>query len=207
MNPLAARLDEGLGRMDLDLAADTRAQLLALVDLLAHWNRAYNLTAVRDPLEMIGRHLLDSLAALPYLRGPRLLDLGTGAGLPGLPLAICRPHLRWVLLDANGKKIRFVRQAMLELGLDNVEPVQGRIQSYRPKQKFATITARACAALADLTEMAGPHLAPGGVLLAFKGRKATAELTESGLRGEVHCIQVPFVEGARAILEIPSTEG
>ena len=204
MNPLAARLDEGLGRMGLDLAAAPRERLLALVELLARWNRAYNLTAVRDPLEMIGHHLLDSLAALPYLRGPRLLDLGTGAGLPGLPLAICRPDLDWVLLDANGKKIRFVRQAVLELGLDNVEPVQGRIPSYRPEGKFATITARACAALPDLMDLAAPHLAPGGVLLAFKGRRAAEELAESGLRGEVHRVEIPFVEGARAILEIPS---
>ncbi len=207
MSPAVERLDQGLGRMGLAPPPETRERLLALVRLLARWNRAYNLTAVRDPLAMIGHHLLDSLSALPLLRGPRLLDLGTGPGLPGLPLAIWRPDLEWVLLDANGKKIRFVRQAVMDLGLGNVTPVQGRIQAYPREEKFATITARAFASLPELAALSRPHLVADGVLLAFKGRRAGGELAESGLRGRVHRVEVPFVEGARAILEIPPPEG
>ncbi len=107
-------------------------QLLHYHALLHKWNQAFNLTAVRDPLEMIDRHLLDSLSLLPYVEGKRVLDMGTGAGLPGIPLAICLPQTQFVLLDSNGKKIRFVRQAMMELGLQNVEPVQARLEAYQP---------------------------------------------------------------------------
>ncbi len=129
---IGQRFDQGATELGLSLTAEQRQRLLQFLDLLVRWNQAYNLTAVRDPVEMVAKHLLDSLAIHPFLFGETLLDIGTGAGLPGLPLAILSPERRFWLLDSNGKKIRFVRQALLELGLDNVEPVQARIETYRP---------------------------------------------------------------------------
>lgn len=177
---LRARLDAGLAAMDdrigtrLDEAS--RAALIAYLGLLERWNRAYNLTAVRDPEQMVPRHLLDSLAVLPWVtRGP-VLDLGTGAGLPGIPLAIARPKLGFTLIDSNGKKTRFVRQAVLELGLENVEVIQARLEAYQPEHKFATIVARALAPLPSLYSGARALATEDARLLALKGSQAAAEL-------------------------------
>lgn len=184
------RLDTGLAAMgtDIDAALDGagRDRLIAYLALLQRWNRAYNLTAVRDPLDMVPRHLLDSLAVLPWVtRGP-VLDAGTGAGLPGIPLAVARPALSFVLLDGNGKKTRFVRQAVLELGLDNVEVVHSRLEAYRPKAKFVTITARAVASLSELFDSCAHLAAADARLLALKGRlpeQEIAALTETTVPG------------------------
>ena len=209
---LVARLDAGLAALGVAATGQQRRQLLGYIDLLARWNRAYNLTAVREPAEMIPRHLLDSLAVLPWVRCGPVLDVGTGAGLPGLPLAILRPELAFTLLDGNGKKIRFVRQAVLELGLRNVTPVQARIETYRPQVNFATITARAVAPLAALCAECAPLTAPGGVLLALKGRDPDAEV--AGLAAaalprvrmaavSVHALQVPGLDAERSVIEVP----
>ena len=209
---LGARLDTGLAGLGIDVSAAQRAQLLAFVGLLVRWNRAYNLTAVREPAEMIPRHLLDSLAVLPWVRCGPVLDVGTGAGLPGLPLAILRPELAFTLLDGNGKKIRFVRQAVLELGLRNVTPVQARIETYRPQVNFATITARAVAPLAAICTSCAPLAAPGGVLLALKGREPAAEVAglaaaaPAGVRIDaltVHPLDVPGLDAERCVIEVP----
>jgi 16S rRNA (guanine527-N7)-methyltransferase len=177
---LRARLDAGLREMPpgisepLDEAA--RDKLIQYLLLLGRWNRAYNLTAVRDPREQVARHLLDSLAVLPWVsRGP-VLDVGTGAGLPGIPLAIARPALAFSLLDSNGKKVRFVRQAVVELGLSNVQAIQIRLEAYRPERKFATIVARALASLPNLCASVAGLVADDGRLLALKGRQAEEEL-------------------------------
>ena len=127
---LERRLGQGLAALGIALDAQTRAKLLQFLDLLAHWNRAYNLTAVREIEQMLPRHLLDSLSVLPYLHGRRVLDLGTGAGLPGIPLALARPDLDFVLLDSNAKKVRFVKQAIHELGLRRVAAVQSAAERY-----------------------------------------------------------------------------
>lgn len=216
------RLDAGLRGMrgEIGQALDdaARDKLVQYLLLLLRWNRTFNLTAIRDPMEMVPRHLLDSLAALPWVeRGP-VLDAGTGAGLPGIPLAIARPGLVFVLLDSNGKKTRFVRQAVAELALNNVEVVQSRLETYRPRSKFATIVARALAALPSLVDGASRLAAEHGRLLAFKGPLAGDELAALGpfLRGRdgpasrsmavaassCHPLVVPGVGGERNLIEV-----
>ena len=134
--PLKPLLARGARELGLELGVEAQQQLLAFIDLLAKWNKTYNLTAVRDPEQMVARHLLDSLSILPYLDAARVLDIGTGAGLPGIPLALARPGLRVTLLDSNAKKIRFITQAVHELGLDNIEVVHTRVEDFAPLQDF-----------------------------------------------------------------------
>jgi len=175
---LATKLRAGLAQL-VDAEVDTIqfSELLAYLDLLQRWNRTYNLTAVRDPAAMIPRHLLDSLSILPWVSGRRLLDAGTGAGLPGVPLAIVRPELDVTLLDSSGKKVRFLNHLRRELGLQNTRPVQARLEEYEPGSSFDTIVSRAFASLADFAE-AARHLAGAARLLAMKGRYPEAELQD-----------------------------
>jgi 16S rRNA (guanine527-N7)-methyltransferase len=172
------RLQAGLARLpDADLDEGQVGLLLRYIDLLVRWNRAYNLTAVREPGQMVTRHLLDSLAILPWVGSGPLLDAGTGAGLPGVPLAIARPGLAVTALDSAGKKIRFLNQLRRELGLDNLRPVQARLETFRPERPLDTIVSRAFARLADFAQ-AARHLAGGARLLAMKGRHPAEELDE-----------------------------
>lgn len=159
-----------------ELPQASRDQLLAYLDLLSHWNTAFNLTAVRDPVEMVSRHLLDSLSVLPWLEGESLLDAGSGAGLPGVPLAIMRPRLEVTVLDSVGKKIRFLRQVKRELGLDNIHPVQARLEDYSPDIPFDTVISRAFSELAPFASAARHLCAPGTRLLAMKGRRPDEEM-------------------------------
>ena len=184
----------------MPLPAADRQRLLAFVRLLAKWNAAYNLTAVRDPEEMVTRHLLDSLVLLPYVQGPRVLDIGTGPGLPGIPLAVARPDCAFTLLDANAKKTRFVTQAVGELGLKNVEVVQTRVENYRPVEKFDTLVARAFSSIADMLKNTRHLCAPDGRFLAMKGVYPEAELAAipAGYAvSEVVALKVPGLEAAR----------
>lgn len=199
------RLAVGLAHLHLTLTASQQTALLDYLALLARWNRAYNLTGVREPLAMVGQHLLDSLAALPWLSSGPVLDLGTGAGLPGLPLAIARPDLAFVLLDSVGKKTRFVQEAVFRLGLDNVRVVQARATAYRPEQRFTTVLVRAVARL-EMCWADSAHLrAERGRLLGFKGAIPTDEIAAvraTGAAVTIHPLQVPFVTGARHLLEV-----
>jgi len=182
------------------LPVEDRQRLLAFVRLLVKWNAAYNLTAVRDPQEMVTRHLLDSLVLLPYLQGPRVLDIGTGPGLPGIPLAVARPDCAFTLLDANAKKTRFVTQAVGELGLKNVVVVQDRVENYRPEQKFDTLVARAFSSIADMLNHAQHLCAPGGRFLAMKGVYPEGELAAIPADFAVHEVvelKVPGLDAAR----------
>jgi 16S rRNA (guanine527-N7)-methyltransferase len=166
---LETRLVEGLAGLDQSLAPDRQARLIDYLELLADWNRAYNLTAVDDPIEMVERHLVDSLSIRPFIDGQRIHDVGTGAGLPGMVLAIAEPERRYVLVDSNGKKVRFLRHVVRTLGLANVEPLQGRIESIRLEPPPDQVLARALAPLARLVGWLSPALDRGAQLLAMKG--------------------------------------
>jgi len=174
---LAEQLARGLAALKLTLTPRQYAGLLAYLQLLGKWNRVYNLTAVREPREMVARHLLDSLAVIPYIKGPRVLDVGTGAGLPGIALAVALPDLKFVLLDSVAKKTRFLVQAASELGLTNVTIETQRAENYRPAALFDTVISRAFGSLAEFLVAAGPLCRHGGLLLAMKGRFPQEELT------------------------------
>ena len=189
------------GLAALALPGELAPPLLAYLDLLARWNRTYNLTAVRDPREMVSRHLLDSLAMEPFLDGiDSLADLGTGPGLPGIPLAIARPGLRVTLVEANGKKARFLREAVRTLGLANAEVAESRIEALQRPGAFDAITARALATLPQILAFGGHLLAPGGKLLAMKGARPDEEIAAlpRGWRLEtLHRLTVPGLDGER----------
>lgn len=197
-------LDQGLEALGLgNLNHAQRRKLLAYIELLDKWNKVYNLTAVRDPLEMVTRHILDSLAILPYIRGPRVLDIGTGAGLPGIPLAIARPDAAFTLLDANAKKTRFVRQAAAELDLRNVEVVQARVEKYRPGRKFATLIARALGSLAVIVRGARHLCDEDGEFLLMKGAHPKPELADIPVEFKVIetvKLHVPGLEAERHLV-------
>lgn len=203
---LAPRLEQGLRAMDLELPDDQREKLLALVDLLDRWNRAFNLTAVRDPAAMVERHLLDSLSVLGWLTDVDTLDVGTGPGLPGLVLAIVRPDQSFTLLDSNGKKTRFVRQAIMDLKLANAEVVQSRVEQYR--NAFPQVISRAFAALPEMLELTGHLVAPGGRLLAMKG--ALTDLEKAGIpapwQAHHYPLTVPGVDEPRQLVVLQRAE-
>lgn len=187
------------------LDEEQQTKLISYVELLEKWNKTYNLTAVRKPEEMVTRHLLDSLSICPYLRGKSLLDVGTGAGLPGIPLAIVFPEYQFTLLDSNNKKTRFVVQAVAELELPNVDVVQSRVEEYETEEPFDTITTRAYAAISDMVQQTSHLMATDGVFLAMKGINPLAELGElppNYIIENNYLINVPNLDEERHLLEI-----
>nr|WP_116918836.1 16S rRNA (guanine(527)-N(7))-methyltransferase RsmG [Tamilnaduibacter salinus] len=209
----STQLDDGLARMELALTPDQRQRLLDFLGLLAKWNRAYNLTAVRDPAEMVSRQLLDSLSILPFLTADRILDVGAGGGLPGIPLAIACPERTLTLLDSNQKKTRFLTQCVLELGLDNVEVAAARAEAFESAVPFEQITCRAFTALDNLVNWCDHLLAEHGTFLAMKGVYPDDEVAALGagwrLRGS-ESLTVPGCGGERHLLIIdrsPETGG
>ena len=198
---LQARLEQGVAALGLSLPADAVSRLLDYQALLQRWNAAYNLTAVREPADMITRHLLDSLAILPHVRGATLADLGTGPGLPGIVLAIAAPGREMLLVDSNGKKVRFLREAIRALKLDGVRAVQSRVEDVQGQ--FDCVSARAFASLADMLGWGGHLLAPDGIWLAMKGKRPDDELAGVPSAFEVrsmHALQVPGLDAERHLL-------
>lgn len=195
---LHARLRAGAGELGLVLTAEQSERLIDYLELLVRWNAVYNLTAVRDPAEMVTRHLLDSLAIAPLVRGGSLIDLGTGPGLPGIPLAILAPERRVTLVDSNGKKTRFLREAVRVLGLGNVRVEQARVEDVAGQ--YDCVTARAFASLGDILTWGGHVLAPDGVCVAMKGAVDEEEMRgiPPGFRiEEIVPLHVPGLGAAR----------
>ena len=205
---LQTKLEQGIDALGLQLPADATTRLLDYLALLERWNAAYNLTAIRDPGEMVTRHLLDALAILPYVQGETLADLGTGPGLPGIPLAIAAPGRHVLLVDSNGKKVRFLREAIRALKLEGVRAVQSRVEEV--EGQFDCITARAFASLADMLGWGGHLLAPQGIWLAMKGKAPEEELPGVPAAFElraVHTLNVPGLEAAERHLVVLSRAG
>ncbi|MBN9289297.1 MAG: 16S rRNA (guanine(527)-N(7))-methyltransferase RsmG [Gammaproteobacteria bacterium 39-13] len=163
-------LVQGLSCMKIEVDAHLQAQMIAYLALLQKWNNAFNLTAVRDPLKMVGRHLLDSLAISPYLHGEHMIDVGTGAGLPGIPLSILHPEKSFFLLDSNQKKQIFLTQVVKSLSLKNVQCVHSLVEAYQPTEKFSTILTRAFASPAEMIHLTKHLLAEDGQFLAMMGK-------------------------------------
>lgn len=194
---LRQRLVSGLQAMQLALSESVVERLLAYLAMLVKWNKAYNLTAVRDPGEMVTRHLLDSLAVVPHLEGGRIIDVGTGAGLPGIPLAIVFPEREFTLLDSNGKKTRFLVQARAELGLENVTVVHARVEAFESDQRFDCVITRAFASVADILAGSRHLLTDDGHMLAMKGEvpeKELAALAQGFCLGQTIPLRVPGLE-------------
>lgn len=203
MNSLLSHLEVLLDKASIVLSDQQKHQLVRLVKLLDKWNKAYNLTSVRDPQEMLVKHILDSIVIAPYLQGQHFIDVGTGPGLPGLPLAIVQPDKQFVLLDSLGKRIRFIRQVVMELGLTNVTAVQSRVEDYQPAISFDGVLSRAFASLQDMLSWCHHLPAEHGVFLALKGQYPHDELAvlppEFALV-DSHRLSVPELDAERHII-------
>ena len=203
MTAIAKQLNQNLEQSAFFVDQSIRDQLVRYLQLLIKWNKAYNLTAVRDPLQMVARHIMDSLSIASYVKGQRVLDVGSGAGLPGIPLALCFPEYDFTLLDSNGKKTRFMVQVAKELGLGNVSVVKKRVSSYRPEKIFDTIVARAFSTVANLVGESTHLLGENSQVLAMKGTYPLAELDELGSDVgdvEVTRLEVPGVDAERHLV-------
>ena len=200
---MKAKLENLLTQAEIQLTDLQKDQLIQLVQLLHKWNKAYNLTSVRDPQEMLVKHILDSIIVSTYLQGDRFIDVGTGPGLPGLPLAIINPTKQFVLLDSLGKRISFIRNAVRELGLTNVEPVLSRVEEYQPEQKFDGVLSRAFASLKDMTDWCHHLPKENGYFYALKGIYHEDEVQELDKKFEVKdviTLNVPELVGERHLI-------
>lgn len=199
-------LESGIKQLNLAITDTQINQLIQFIELIAKWNKAYNLTAVRNNNDMARLHILDSLAILPHIQGERIIDIGTGAGLPGIPLALCLPEIQFTLLDSNAKKTRFVQQAVLELKLKNVNVVHSRVEDYQPDIKYDAVLTRAFASLPDIIKLTTHLLNESGVLLAMKGQIPEAELKElSEYNCQIIPLHIPTVEAERCLLSLKPT--
>lgn len=199
-------IEQGAAEMGLALPPGAAGRLDRFLTLLKKWNRAQNLTAITEPRAMVAGHVLDSLAGLPWVEGMRVLDVGSGAGLPGIPLAIAVPDREHVLLDSRRKRVQFLLYAKRELGLDNVSVVEARIEKYRPEGNFGTLTARAFAALPALADAAAPFIKTGARLVVWQRNDPSGELKDAlaGLRvcWAVHPVRVPGIRAPRHIVVV-----
>jgi len=203
VHDLRSVLEHGLAELGQALPDGATERLLAYVELLAKWNRTYNLTAIREPHRMISHHLLDSLAVRPYLPAGPLADIGSGGGLPGIPLAIAEPERRVTLNDANQKKAAFLRQAVIQLNLVNADVHVGRVEAWQPESRFSCVIARGFAELSRLVAQCRHLLAPGGVLAAMKGtlpREELARVPAGADCSDVRPLKVPMLNAERHLV-------
>jgi len=199
----AQQLEQGLAELGLALSSEAQQKLLAYATLLYKWNRTYSLTALREQDKAVSHHLLDSLAVLPFVVARTLLDVGSGGGMPGIPLAIARPELRVTLLDSNSKKAAFLKQAAIELALPNISVHCGRVEQYHPQDCFPAITSRAFSELADFVRLTRHLLAGDGRWLAMKGvwpHDEIARLPPDVAVDAVHRLVVPGVDAERHLV-------
>lgn len=201
----ADQLKRGLIALGLTLDGDVQQRLLDYIALIEKWNRVYNLTAIREPEKMVSHHLLDSLAVAPHLQAKRLLDVGSGAGLPGIPLALAKPDTHMTLLDSNHKKAAFLHQAVLELKLENAEVCGERVESWQTQNRFDAIISRAFSDMGEFVRVTRHLLAPGGLFAAMKGLHPYEEIDKlpTGCKVlQILPLAVPGVEGARHLVLI-----
>jgi len=202
---LLVQLRQGVEAMGLTASDFPLQAYVSYVELLVQWNSAYNLTAIRDPEKMLAYHILDSLSILPFIHGNKCLDIGTGAGLPGIILALASPNTNWTLLDGNNKKTRFVQQAVITLNIKNVEVICSRIKDYHAEHQFSTVVSRAFGSLDDFYACSHHLLAPGGSLLAMKGPDPEDEisvLSVEDVSTKIIPLSVPGVTAARTLVQI-----
>lgn len=204
-------LESGLAALNIEMSRAQIAKLQRFLDVLVRWNRVYPLTSVRSSEQMVVRHLLDSLSIVSYVDGPNVLDVGSGAGIPGIPLAVARPECRFVLLDSHGKKTRFITHAAGQLDLANVKVARARVEDYAVEIGFDTVISRAFSSLGEFASLAGHLCGRTGCLLAMKGRLRSAErdALPAGWRvGEIHRLVVPGLEAQRHLVllkRVPET--
>lgn len=198
------RWSQGLATLNCEATTEQVRKLKAYVALLAQWNKTYNLTAVRDPRQMIPLHIFDSLSVAPFIEGDTCLDVGSGGGLPGIPLAIMQPDRQFTLLDTNGKKTRFMQQAVIELGLKNVNVAHTRVEKWKNEYLFDTIVSRAFASIIDFINTSSLHLNKNGQMLAMKGQHPTDELSllpNEFIVDYLKDLHVPEVVGGRCLIK------
>ena len=201
---LSEKIATGCAAQDLKVTKEVIDKLTAFVKLLSKWNRVYNLTSVRLPDDMVNRHIQDSLIVLPWITGPDLLDVGSGAGLPGLPLAMVKPELSVTCLDANAKKTRFIQQVVSELDLQNVQVEHQRAEKYQPESPFHQVISRAFSSLLQMQKSAGHLCLSNGEMLAMKGMKPTEELSvlrTMGYKPQVIGLQIPSLDAERHLIK------
>jgi len=198
-----------LRELNLNCSPLQLEKLLKYLELLQRWNKAFNLTAIRDPLQMVRLHLLDSLAIHPYVQGLKsIIDVGTGPGLPGIPLAILNPEINFTLLDSNGKKTRFLFQAINELKLTNASEINHRVEAYQPNQLFDAVISRAFSSISDMLNQCDHLVSDQGCFLAMKGKKPDSELSQMSKAYkviEVSEVNVPLIDSERHLIKIIKT--
>ncbi len=199
------QLLDGCTALTISLNDEQADKLLRFTQLIGKWNKTYNLTAIKNQEEMVSLHLLDSLTVLPYLHGKRIIDIGTGAGLPGIPLAICLPEVNFTLLDSNAKKTRFVQQAVLELKLTNVTVQHSRVEDYQPEERFDVVLTRAFAELSDIMEGCRHLLGENGRFIAMKAKCSEAELAKVTADKQIIPVTIPGVAAERNLVCIQSS--
>ncbi len=204
---LAQQLTYGLKQLALSIDEDTQAKLLAFMALILKWNKVYNLTAITVAEDMLKKHILDSLAVLPYLNTGRIIDVGTGAGLPGIPLALCRPQQPFFLLDSSEKRQRFLMQVITELKIDNVTLINERVEQYQPDQGYDVVLTRAFSSVTEMLEKCRHLCCTDGEFLAMKGKCPEEELQtlpEGIILREIIELQVPGLQSERHLISMTS---